>query len=82
MSLFEPYFHSHAHAVSLKVMLATLGGALGKYGHSPRDDYEAAPRVFDLEGFGKAFATFVFAQLAHHGVSALRCVCRAEVQQR
>jgi len=55
----------------IAVMLATLGGALGQYGHSPRDDYEAAPRVFDLEGFGKAFATFVFAQLAHHGVPGI-----------
>eukprot|EP00656_Telonema_subtile_P053614 TRINITY_DN7810_c0_g1_i2.p1 TRINITY_DN7810_c0_g1~~TRINITY_DN7810_c0_g1_i2.p1 ORF type:complete len:343 (-),score=81.85 TRINITY_DN7810_c0_g1_i2:181-1209(-) len=54
------------------VMLLTLWVALGEEQHlSQSRGYNESPVVFDASGFGKAFATFVFAQLAHHGVPGI-----------
>ena len=53
------------------VMLLTLMIALANDNHIDDASYEASPIVFDSSGFGKAFATFVFAQLAHHGIPGI-----------
>merc|ERR1712194_620036 len=46
----------------IAVMLLSVWIALAQYTHLPEHDgYVASPRVFDAQGFGKAFATFVFA---------------------
>lgn len=63
------------------VMLLTVWIALGRTGHLDQDDYEASPTILDATGFGKAFATFVFAQLAHHGVPGLCVLGRLNYNQ-
>jgi len=59
--------------VSIMVITVVVSMVTTPGGHMVEDvaNYEKAPMLFDIKGFGLAFPTFVFAQLCHHAVPGL-----------